>query len=250
MRATHVIAFSLIGVIAAACAQTEVARFQARDGQQALVRDGRPAIVSRRGSSLVLVSPATRQFKAGKRSAYVVAINNLSAGPIDFTVGNLWVAQLVGGQVTNRLRLYTYEDLVSEERTRQIVAGVAAGLAAGANAYSAANAGYYNANATVYGPRGVSNVNISGYDPAAAQIAQARAAAQNDAMIASIIETGRRNLDALERSVIKDNTLLPGEWYGGQVVFDPPKNVEGKNIVISIQVGSDLHQVEVTHEAI
>jgi hypothetical protein len=250
MRATHVIAFSLIGVIAAACAQTEVARFQARDGQQALVRDGRPAIVSRRGSSLVLVSPATRQFKAGKRSAYVVAIKNLSAGPIDFTVGNLWVAQLVGGQVTNRLRLYTYEDLVSEERTRQIVAGVAAGLAAGANAYSAANAGYYNANATVYGPRGVSNVNISGYDPAAAQIAQARAAAQNDAMIASIIETGRRNLDALERSVIKDNTLLPGEWYGGQVVFDPPKNVEGKNIVISIQVGSDLHQVEVTHEAI
>jgi hypothetical protein len=113
------------------------------------------------------VSPATRQFKAGKRSAYVVAINNLSAGPIDFTVGNLWVAQLVGGQVANRLRLYTYEDLVSEERTRQIVAGVAAGLAAGANAYSAANAGYYNANATVYGPRGVSNVNISGYDPAA-----------------------------------------------------------------------------------
>jgi hypothetical protein len=69
-------------------------------------------------------------------------------------------------------------------------------------------------------------------------------------MIASTIETGRRNLDALERSVIKDNTLLPGEWYGGQVVFDPPKNVEGKNIVISIQVGTDLHQVEVAHEAI
>jgi hypothetical protein len=69
-------------------------------------------------------------------------------------------------------------------------------------------------------------------------------------MIAGTIETGRRNLDVLEKSVIKDNTMLPGEWYGGLVQFDPPKDANGKNIVISIQVGSDLHQVEVSHEAI
>jgi hypothetical protein len=54
----------------------------------------------------------------------------------------------------------------------------------------------------------VSNVSISGYDPTAAAVAQSQAAAQNDAMIASTIERGRQNLDALERSVIKDNTIF------------------------------------------
>jgi hypothetical protein len=67
-------------------------------------------------------------------------------------------------------------------------------------------------------------------------------------MIASTIENGRRNLDVVEKAVIKDNTLFPGEWYGGQVQFDPLNDNVGKTIVISIQVGSDLHQIEVSHE--
>jgi hypothetical protein len=248
---TSLLAFPTItalAIIASACAKTEIARFQARDGQQTMVRDGNPAIVSRRGTSLVMVRPASRQFKAGKRPTYVVAMNNMGGAPLQFSMANLWVGQLVNGKVARGLRVYKYEDLVQEERNRQVAAAVATGLAAGANAYSAANAGYYNANATVYGPRGSSNVSIAGYDPTARAIAQSQAAAQNDAMIASTIETGRRNLDVLEKAVIKDNTLFPGEWYGGAVQFDPPEDAAGKNIVIRIQVGPDLHQVEVTHE--
>jgi hypothetical protein len=196
-----------------------------------------------------MVRPASRQFKAGKRPVYVVAINNLSGAPLQFSVSNLWVGQLAGGKVVRALKVYTYEELVREEHNRQVVAAVVTGLAAGANAAAASQAGYYNANATVSGPRGgVSNVSIHGYDPTAAAIAQSNAAAQNDAMIASTIENGRRNLDVLEKAVIKDNTLFPGEWYGGQVQFDPLNDNVGKTIVISIQVGSDLHQIEVSHE--
>jgi hypothetical protein len=195
-----------------------------------------------------MVRPASRQFRAGKRPVYVVAINNMSGAALQFTVANLWVGQIAGGKVVRGLKVYSYEELVQEEHNRQVAAAVVTGLAAGANAYSAAHAGYYNANATVYGPKGTSNVAISGYDPTAAAIAQSNAAAQNEAMIASTIETGRRNLDVLERAVIKDNTLFPGEWYGGQVQFDPLNDSAGKTIVISIQVGSDLHQIEVAHE--
>ncbi len=117
-------------------------------------------------------------------------------------------------------------------------------------AYSASRAGYYNANATVVGPGGVRNVSISGYDPTAAAIAQAQAAAQNDAMIANTIERGRQNLDTLERSVIKDNTLLPGEWYGGQLVFDPSDGDIRKNYQITIQVGPDTHQIDIARERV
>src|SRR5262249_12368657 len=248
MRAAALIAFASIAVIVAACARTETARFQAHKGQQALVRDGRAAIVSRQPTSLVIVSPASRQFRAGKRAVYVLAINNMSKAPLQFAVAEVWVGQVVGGQVARNLRVYRYEDLVQEERGRQVASAVLTGLAAVGNSYSAANAGYYNANATVYGPRGVSNVTISGYDPNAAALAQSQAAAQNEAMIASTIETGRRNLNFLEKSVIKDNTLFPGEWYGGQLHFDPPENAAQKNFIINIKVGADVHQVEVTHD--
>jgi hypothetical protein len=241
-------ALIITALIATGCARTEVARFQPGQGQQALVRDGQPAIVSRRASSLVMVRPASRQFKAGRRPVYVVAINNMGGAPLQFTISNLWVGQIAGGKVVRGLKVYTYEELVQEERNRQVAAAVVTGLAAGANAAAASQAGYYNANATVYGPRGVSNVSIHGYDPTAAAIAQSNADAQNEAMIASTIENGRRNLDVLEKAVIKDNTLFPGEWYGGQVQFDPLNDSAGKTIVISIQVGSDLHQVEVSHE--
>jgi hypothetical protein len=42
-------------------------------------------------------------------------------------------------------------------------------------------------------------------------IAQSNAAVQNETMIAATVETGQRNVPVLEQSVIKDNTLMPGE---------------------------------------
>jgi hypothetical protein len=31
-------------------------------------------------------------------------------------------------------------------------------------------------------------------------------------MVAATVETGQRNMATLEQAVIKDNTLMPGEW--------------------------------------
>jgi hypothetical protein len=90
---------------------------------------------------------------------------------------------------------------------------------------SASSAGNYSATAVVNSPNGVSAVNIHGYNPTAAAIPQNRAAAQNEAMISSAVEAGQRNLVNLERTVIKDGTLLPGEWYGGQLQFQPPNGI-------------------------
>ena len=66
-------------------------------------------------------------------------------------------------------------------------------------------------------------------------------------MFAATVETGQRNMAALEQSVIKDNTLMPGEWYGGQLHLAPPTDQGGgpKIYSIVIKVGSDLHIIEV-----
>jgi hypothetical protein len=208
--------------------------------QQTLMRDGQPALVSRQKNSLVLVRPASRQLQANGRPVFVVGINNLGRQPIDFRVGQVEATQHVAGS-DFEMKVVTYEMLVQEEKSRQVAAALVTGLAAGANAYSASQAGhgYYT---TPNGRTGTF------YSPTAAAIAQNNAAIQNEAMVSATIETGQRNMAVLEQAVIKDNTLMPGEWYGGQLHLAPPTEQAGgtKNYTIVISVGPDRHVIEIS----
>ena len=65
-------------------------------------------------------------------------------------------------------------------------------------------------------------------------------------MISATIERGQANLANLERSVMKDNTLLPGEWYGGQLHLQPlAQSSETKSYKIVLIVGADRHEIEI-----
>ncbi|MBF9233275.1 hypothetical protein [Microvirga alba] len=261
MKTKNLIAVFAIAPLLLACVSTETVRFQAKSNQQALIRDGRQAIVSNRKNSIVLVSPASREFQSGARPVFVVGINNLTKNPLEFAVSNISVHQKAADGRVLALPVKTYESLVAEERNKQVARAILVGLAAGANAAAASQAGYGTARANVYStthtPYGsynrVSTVTSSYFDPTANAIAQANASAQNEAMIASTIEQGRQNLSSLEQAVIKDNTLLPGEWYGGQLHFEPPQSDGSdapKTYRINIVVGSEVHEVEVVQEAV
>jgi hypothetical protein len=208
--------------------------------QQALMRDGQPALVSRQKNSLILVRPAARQLQVNGRPVFVVGINNLSRQPVDFRVGQVEAVQHAAGS-DFEMKIVTYEMLVQEEKNRQVAAALLTGIAAGANSYSASRAGY-GSYTTPSGRTGTF------YSPTAATIAQGNAAAQNEAMVAATIETGQRNMAALEQSVIKDNTLMPGEWYGGQLHLAPPTDQGGaqKTYTIVITVGPDRHVIDVS----
>lgn len=217
--------------------------------QQAIIRDGRNALVSRQKNSLVLVSPASRQVQTGGRPVFVVGINNLSPKPVNFLTAQVEATQMVGEQAFP-MQVITYEALVQEERNQQVGRAILAGLVVGANAYGASRAGYGSYESTTIGPRG-RTYTTSGtfYSPTAAAIAQNTAAAQNEAMISATIERGQANMAMLEQSVIKDNTLMPGEWYGGQLHLAPPADSSGgasKNYVLTLQVGNDRHVIDVS----
>lgn len=207
--------------------------------QQAMMRDGQPALVSRQKNSLVLVRPAARQFQAHGRPVFVVGINNLSKTPVDFRVGQVEAVQHVGGS-DYPMKVVTYEMLVQEEKNRQIAAALLTGLAAAGNAYSASQAGYGHYT-TPSGRTGTF------YDPTAAAIAQGSASAQNEAMVAATVEAGQRNMAALEQTVIKDDTLMPGEWYGGKLYLAPPTEQGGGQVsyTIVITVGADRHVIDI-----
>ncbi len=231
----------------AGCASTETVQFKPRAEQQSLVRDGQAALVSRRKNSIVMIRPAARQFQTGARPVYVLAISNISHTPLEFRVANVGVNQTVNGSNV-ALKVITFEELATEERNRQIAAAVMTGLAAGANSYSASQAGYYHSTSTVTTPRGgMYQVQTTGYSPTAAAIAQSNATVQNEAMIAATVERGQQNMAALERGVIKDNTVLPGEWYGGQLHIQPLVSEEpgAKTYTISVLVGSDRHEIDI-----
>jgi len=241
-----------LAIACGGCVTGENVRFQARAQQEALVRDGNQALVSRKKSSIVIIRPASRQFASGARPVFVVGINNLTNAPLQFRVSDIEVVQNVG-TTSVPLKVVTYEELVTEERNRQIFAAVVTGLAAGANAVAASQQGHYSSSSTVYGPRGTYNVHTTGYSPVANAIAQDRAAAQNEAMISATIERGQQNMAALEQTVIKDNTLLGGEWYGGQLHLSPLTSDGaargGKNYVVSILVGNERHDIEIVQGA-
>jgi hypothetical protein len=207
--------------------------------QQAMMRDGQPALVSRQKSSVVLVRPASRQLQANGRPVFVIGINNFGKVPIDFRVAQVEATQKVGAS-EYPMQVVTFEMLQQEETNRQVARAILVGVAGAANAYSASQAGY-GSYTTPGGRTGTF------YSPTAAVIAQNNAAAQNEAMFAATVERGQQNMAQLEQTVIKDNTLMPGEWYGGQLHLAPPTDQAGGQKVYSIviTVGSDRHVIEV-----
>jgi hypothetical protein len=236
-----------LAALVAGCATTETVQFRPKAQQEALIRDGQAALISRRQNSIVMIRPASRQFQTGARPIYVVGIYNLSGRPINFLMSNVQVAQMVNQQ-TVEIKVFTFEELATEERNRQIAVAIVGGLAAGANAYSASRAGYYNRTSTVSTPRGTYQVHTTGYSPTANAIAQSNAAAQNDAMISGIVEQGQQNMAALEQGIIKDNTLLPGEWYGGQLHLQPlsREGEDAKQYSIALLVGTERHEIDIS----
>lgn len=87
--------------------------------QQAMMRDGQPALVSRQKSSLVLVRPASRQLQARGRPVFVVAINNLTRQPVDFRVGQVEAVQHVGAS-DFQMQVVTYEMWSKKRRTGRL----------------------------------------------------------------------------------------------------------------------------------
>lgn len=241
-----------VAVLLAGCATQEVVRFQPTPKQQAMMRDGNPALVSRQANSVVLIRPAGRAFASNGRPTFIVGMNNLGRGPIEFVMSTVAATQNAGGQFAG-LHVYTYEELAQEERNRQIAAAILTGVAVAANSYSAAQSGYYSANSRVSTSRGgVYNVSTTGYSPTAAVIAQQNAAVQNEVLVAATIERGQQNMAELEGTILKDNTLLPGEWYGGRLQLQPPaKAADGaKTYVIALQLGPDRHEISIQQGAL
>jgi hypothetical protein len=211
---------------------TEKVAFTAGPQQQMIVRDGRNAIVSKRRGSTVMVSAASRELASGRRPVFVVAVQNTGKTPAEFRVSGVSAVQTQDNAPSRAMAIVPYEQLVSEERARQVASAVLVGLAVVGNSVSAQHASYTRSGR---------------YSPLAGAINGARADSLNADLIAGTLITGEVNLAALEQDILKDNTVMPAEWVGGQLHMEPPAgdSAQVKAYVITVPVGSDVHEIVV-----
>lgn len=228
----------------AGCVTNDTVSYRASPAQENVIRDGVPGLVSRQPKSVVMLRPSGRGVVPGQRPVYVVAVQNLSVRPVDLRVADIRVVQTKQGQFARALPVKTYEQLAKEEKTRQVIGAIGVGLGAAGSAMQASNAGY--GTATTHTPYGT--YQTSYYSPAAQQIAIANANAENARNAAVFAHRAEANMAALEANVLKDNTVMPGEWIGGTVTFEAPRKeyAEGKakTYSIAVKIGDETHVIE------
>jgi hypothetical protein len=238
------------------CASTEHISLIAGPSEQSLTRDGIPTLVSNK-RQVVMVRPVASTIRRGQRPAFVVAVYNRSNRPIEFRVSNITAAETA---LTDRsaIHVFTYDELTAEIRRKQDWATFGVALGGAAGAISAANAGYthtygtYSANSSgiysgalngTYNGTTMGTYSATTLDPGRAYAAQAINNAQTAANMAAVQAQGQQRLGELQNRILKDNTVLPGEWVGGIIVLDAPATGPNgvANYQIDIRFGDEVH---------
>ena len=168
------------------------------------------------------------------RPTYVALIRNVGGAPVTFRYGDISVVQ---ADTQKPLKVWNVDQLQAEARGQAMAAAILGGIAGAAG-------GYYAGTVHVNG----NHYNYSGYNSGVgAALASSNV---NSAMVA-----GEINVAALENAMLMDNTILPGEAYGGVFVFDAAKVSSIKNprsYRVNFKVGNDVHQFDllVTREQV
>ena len=204
-----------------------------------------------------MLRPASAVIRSSGRPAFVVAVYNPTKAPTELLVSGISARQTDAKNQGVDVHVYSYEELIAEVQRKQRWATFAVALGGAASAMSAANAGYTRTTGIYSGSTyGTYSGSLSGtysgsttgiysattYDSGRAYAAQQMASAQTAANFAAIQANGQQALDELQNAILKDNTVMPGEWIGGVVVLDAPAEANGAaNYSIDVRIRGEIH---------
>jgi hypothetical protein len=204
-------------------------------GQHALVREGVPSLLSAKKHAVYLRPIASRQDANG-RPRFVLAMLNRGKKPETFNVSSIAVQTERPRKA--KLRVYTHEELaqeVEDERNTQVALEVISGTL---GAISAVQSGY---------SQGKSQPTFNAEKATAALNANTKRTLDD---LSGIDKQAQAKLGELEKSIIKDHTLMPGEWHGGVIVIDPPEKAGGAaQYSISLALAGERHTFLVSQQA-
>lgn len=236
--------FALLGILGltlAGCSTT--AQLTPQPGNQQLLRydDGKPVLVSFAKSQVAIIQEA-QTFESNGRANVVVAVANGTMTPFNFSPSDITFE--FNGEMQH---VYTYDELLSEQKSREAWSAVALALAGVSNAMAASNQGYSytSGNVTARGPGGTAYGTFSGYtyDPSKAAAARARASAQTQADFDALARSSSETRAMLKSEILKLNTVSPQSLVGGKVVFDiPPPNDSPTPALLRVRTGDEVHE--------
>lgn len=220
------------------------------NGERSIYKDGRNTLTSVKLNT-VAVTPNSDRVKSGDRGDFTIAVNNGTTADVVFSTEDITAQSSTGGH-TASLKVYTYEELVAQEKRRQAWAAFAVAMAGAANSINAANAGYSHTYGTysgsAYGSNGTSahgygSYSSTTYNPAVAQAAMNDAQANTAANFALLAEQGQAQLSNLRTTILKKETIFPGDWHGGVVEVALPTVADApQEIRLDVNVGGEPHE--------
>lgn len=226
--------------------------------QRMVYRDGRETTISSK-THTVAIALETPTIQSGVRANFIIAVRNGCGKDIILSTENITARLQDGNFVSDAsMKVYSYEELVREEKKRQAWAAVAVALQGMSESMNAANAGYSNTYGTYSGSTysnygasayGHGTYSSTTYDYCATQAAQNAANDRSEARFSQLAAEGRANLQALSSRIMKKQTIFPGEWHGGIVKIHMPQIGDTPNsFVVEVDVASELHSFIFTQE--
>lgn len=232
-----------------ACApRKDIISLAAAPNQQAIVRDGVPALISSKKHSIFL-RPVDARQEAGGRPKFVIAMLNRSNTPATFSMSEVQVEMLRPRHAN--IKVYNHAELADEVETQRNTRLFLTALSGVAGAMSAASAGttHTRGSYSYNSPYGSGSGYYTGstYNPG---LAQAAIDANNDRTLRNMTSIEADAQDALanlQATILKDHTLMPGEWHGGIIVLDPPEMGEqGAEYRITLRFDGEEHVFSVS----
>lgn len=214
-------------VMLSGCAVSYSVTPQATAGQEVRYLRGVPTVLEDRPNGAMQVTPLG--VSQGGRVILGLAAFNKATANANFGIENLHSASAAGD-----LKVYSKDELEHEARVRAEWAAFAAVLAGAAAGYAAQQNAYSTTNGYIATPRGVATFSAVSYDPTAAAIGTAGAAAATGYTLNSIKNNMDDTISHLNGAIIQTTTISPGESYGGEVIIDMPKGKDWpKSLVLN-----------------
>ena len=193
-------------------------------GARVVYVDGKEALISKKRNSLS-IAPMSSGLKPRSDEDFLLVFRNGSGGERVFSEENVQGEYRSSEGEVTPIKIYSYNDLVKKEKTRQAWAALGAGLQAAGDSMSAANAGYSNTygsySGSSYSPYSTVNsygtYSSSTYDYGAANAARMAADARSDARIDRLQAQGSANLGALANNILKKQTVPRGGAHSRQL---------------------------------
>lgn len=254
MKITNILIAVTVSIIFTGCATTQYSVTPvANTNSKTIYQGGQETLLSEK-TNVVALSPNSATLESGKRQSFTVAIQNRTGRDIVFSDEDIKASYKgITGSPSLSLKVYSYDELVAEEKKRQAWMAVAAGLQAAGNSMSAASAGYSNTYGTYSGSTYSSYGNnystygsysATSYNYGAAQAAQNAATAQNDANFSRLAAEGKANLESLSATILKKQTVFTNQWFGGVIQIDMPRFEESGELKFEVKTGDETHEIE------